>query len=191
MFRLITIVFQKFVFTCRFRPYLKSCGKSVAFFFPIRLDGMRYIAVGSNTSIQSNSWIYAEGQEGQISLSIGSGCVLGYNNHITAIQNVIIGNNVLTANNIYISDNYHDYEDIKVPILKQPVKFKGNVEIGDGTWLGENVCVIGAKVGKNCVIGANSVVTKDIPDYSVAVGSPAKIIKKFDLARSEWIKVNF
>lgn len=60
------------------------------------------------------------------------------------------------------------------------------MEIGEGTWLGENVCVIGAKIGKHCVIGANSVVTKDIPDYSIAVGAPARIIKQYNFKENVW-----
>lgn len=59
--------------------------------------------------------------------------------------------------------------------------------IGEGSWIGENVCVIGASVGRHCVIGANAVVTKDIPDYSVAVGAPARVIKKYNFNRGAWV----
>ena len=83
----------------------------------------------------------------------------------------------------------HGYEDIETPIKKQPIVQKKEVYIGDGSWLGENVCVIGASIGKHCVIGANSVVTKDIPDYSIAVGSPAKVIKQFDFKENKWVRV--
>jgi len=76
-----------------------------------------------------------------------------------------------------------------MPILKQPIKQLPPMTIGDGTWLGENVCVLGVSIGKNCVIGANSVVTKEIPDYSVAVGAPARIIKKYNLNTNRWEKV--
>lgn len=58
--------------------------------------------------------------------------------------------------------------------------------IGNVAWIGENVCIIGASVGKNSVIGANSVVTRDIPDFCVAVGSPARVIKKFDFSDECW-----
>ena len=58
--------------------------------------------------------------------------------------------------------------------------FKNNVVVGESTWLGENVCVIGASVGKHSIVGANSVVTSDIPDYSIAVGAPAKVIKQYN-----------
>ena len=62
----------------------------------------------------------------------------------------------------------------------------GEVEIGEGSWIGEGVCVIGAKIGRHCVVGANAVVTKDIPDNTVAVGVPAKVIKKWDEESKTW-----
>jgi acetyltransferase-like isoleucine patch superfamily enzyme len=63
------------------------------------------------------------------------------------------------------------------------------VTIGDGAWIGENACVIGASVGKNAVIGANAVVTQDVPDFSVAVGVPARIIKRYNPSSQCWEKV--
>lgn len=64
------------------------------------------------------------------------------------------------------------------------------VVIGDGSWLGKNVVVIGnVSIGKNCVIAANSVVTKDVPDYSIAAGIPARVIKRYDFDRKEWVKL--
>ena len=71
----------------------------------------------------------------------------------------------------------------------QGVTQKRDVVIGNGSWIGEHVCIIGASIGRHCVIGANSVVTRDIPDYSVAVGSPAIVIKKYDFKLNKWIKV--
>ena len=75
-----------------------------------------------------------------------------------------------------------------MPIMNQPVKVLRKVRIGEGSWLGENVSVCGASIGKHCVIGANSVVTKDIPDYCVAVGSPAKVVKKYDSEKKQWVR---
>ena len=65
----------------------------------------------------------------------------------------------------------------------------GKVRIGSGSWIGENACILGVIIGKQCVIGANSVVTKDIPDYSVAVGIPAKVIKKYNFETQQWERV--
>ena len=138
--------------------------------------------------MQARGWLYCIPVDGMpAQLTIGSRCVFGYNNHIAAIRDVIIGDDVLTANNVYISDNLHSFEDIKTPIMQQPVRFKQSVHIGQGSWIGENVCVIGASIGRNCIIGANSVVTRDIPDFSVAVGVPARVIKQYDQVLCVWV----
>lgn len=123
-------------------------------------------------------------------LIIEDGCTIGHFNHIYATHQVILHKDVLTADKVYISDNLHGYDIIGVPIKDQPIIQNGTVEIGEGSWLGENVCVLGAKIGKQCIIGANSVVTKDIPDYCVAVGAPAKIIKRYDFNQNTWKKVD-
>ena len=107
-------------------------------------------------------------------------------NHIIATRKILIGKSVLTANHVYITDNLHGYKDVTVPIICQPITQLNDVIIGDGSWIGENVCIIGASIGKHCVIGANAVVTKDIPDYCVAVGVPAKVIKLFDFNTNTW-----
>lgn len=170
--------------------YLGGCGSKTHVFAPFRIDGADNIRIGNNTVIQAYSWLYClpiEGQEAK--LTIGSDCVFGYNNHITSVSNVHIEDKVLTANNVYISDNVHSYENIDIPIIDQPVRFKRATRICFGTWIGENVSIIGVTIGKNCVIGSNSVVTRDIPDYSVAVGAPAEIIKYFDPGIQAWVTV--
>jgi acetyltransferase-like isoleucine patch superfamily enzyme len=168
----------------------KSIGSGTVLFKPYRVDGYENIIIGSNTIVQKNSWLYCKSvDDNNPVLQIGNNCTLGYNNHITSVKSVIIGDYVLTANNVYISDNLHEYQDIKVPIILQSVYFKSPVQIGYGSWIGENVSIIGASIGKNCVIGANSVVTKDVPDYSVAAGSPAKVIKTYNFALKYWVRL--
>ncbi len=158
---------------------------------PFRVDGSANIRLGRRTAFQSNTWLYCVSPSGEPArLVVGDGCVFGYNNHITAVRDVVFGNRVLTANNVYVSDNVHGYADITTPIMDQPVQFKAAVHIGDGCWLGENVCIIGASVGRNSVIGANAVVLSDIPEYSVAVGAPAVVVKQFDPASGQWRKVS-
>ena len=100
---------------------------------------------------------------------------------------VVIGDQVLTANNVYISDNVHDFADISTPSMHQPVLFKKAVSIGSGSWIGENACIIGASVGRNCVIGANAVVTRDIPDFCVAAGIPAVVIRQYEPGSKSWV----
>lgn len=154
----------------------------------LRIDGARNICIGSKVFIGYKSWLASvpltNGKES--SLIIGDGCRIGNFNHIFATTLIRIEKNVLTADKVYISDNLHGYEDIYTPILHQKIRQIGTVEIGEGTWIGENACIIGTKIGKNCVIGANSVVTKNIPDYCVAVGAPAKIIKRYNEKSKTW-----
>lgn len=157
-------------------------------FFSVRVQGKKYIQILKSSTIQRYGWLLAlKIDQHEPELFIGKGCSIGDFCHITAVRKVHIEDYVLIANKVYISDNIHAYQDIHMPIIKQGVCFRSAVTIGTGTWIGENVCIIGAKIGKNCIIGANSVVTKDIPDYSMAVGSPATIIKRFDHSQNQWI----
>jgi acetyltransferase-like isoleucine patch superfamily enzyme len=196
MFRILDLIFKiqrkirRFFFSFIYSYLFRSIGRNSILFSPFRVDGNKFIRIGSNSIIQKNAWLYCIQAEGKIaSLRIGNNCVFGYNNHITSVSSVEIGDFVLTANNVYISDNVHSFENIDIPIMLQPVIFKSPVFIGSGTWIGENVSIIGASIGRNCVIGANSVVTKNIPDYSVAVGIPAKVIKTYDVKSKAWVKV--
>jgi len=166
----------------------KKLGKGSYIRNPLNINGIGNISIGNNVSIGYKSWIAAVPltNEKDCSLQIGDGCTVGNFNHIYATKEIILGKNVLTADRVYISDNSHQYSDINIAIMDQPIQQKREVKIGDGSWIGENVCIIGASIGKNCVIGANAVVTKDIQDYSVAVGSPAKIIKRYCADSKTW-----
>lgn len=170
----------------------KFFGNKSSLLFPLKISGFENISIGNYVNIAYKTWLAAIPHTGSktCELVIGNGTCIGNFNHIYATNSIVIGNNVLTADKVYISDNLHSFEDITVPIIHQPIKQINTVIIGDGSWLGENVCVIGAKIGKNCVIGANSVVTKDIPDYCVAIGSPAKVIKRFCLNSNKWLKTD-
>lgn len=158
---------------------------------PLRIEGAANFYIGNKVTIEYKSWLAANPLTGiEAKLVIEDGCSIGHFNHIYATKSVVLHRDVLTADKVYISDNLHGYDEIDIPIKDQPIKQNGEVEIGEGSWIGENVCVLGAKIGKHCVIGANSVVTKNIPDYSVAVGAPAKVIKKYDFNTNSWQKVD-
>lgn len=170
-----------------------SFGRKSIITSPLKIDGKKRIYIGNKVIIEYKTWLAAMPLTGydNCKLEIKDGVNIGHFNHIYATKSIIIGENVLTADRVYISDNLHCYEDINIPIKQQPIIQKKEVIIGAGSWLGENVCVIGAKIGKQCVIGANSVVIHDIPDYCVAVGSPAKIIKRYDYSTQIWKKTNY
>lgn len=167
-------------------------GKGSALNKPLIIGMPENITIGNNVAIQHKAWLTANPQTGNKSaeLVIMDGCRIGNFNHIYATSSIILEKNVLTADKVYISDNLHNYENINTPVHSQSIKQLNQVRIGEGSWLGENVCIIGACVGKQSVIGANSVVTKDIPDYCVAVGAPAHIIKRYNFETKQWERTN-
>lgn len=125
-------------------------------------------------------------KEGKI--EIGRGTYVSMFSRIAAIHYVKIGQNVLMGPNVFIADYNHEYRNIEKPIMYSGniIKHRVNgndplIEIGDDSWLGTNVVIVGTvKIGKHCVIGANSLVNSDIPDFSVAVGCPCKVIKRIE-----------
>ncbi len=157
-----------------------------------KIDGYSRIFIGSKVYINDKGWLACVPLTGNTDakLIIGDGTYIGRFSHIYATSKIEIGNKVLMADKVYISDNLHSYENIEIPVIDQPIKQTNQVIIGDGAWLGENACVIGASVGKNSVIGANSIVNKDIPDYCVAIGSPAIIIKRYNFETRQWQKTD-
>lgn len=171
-----------------YRLTLASYGARSDIKSPLKIDGAWNIFVGQDVIVEYKTWLAALPLTGdhKCELRIGEGSRIGHFNHIYCTKSIVIEKNVLTADKVYISDNLHEYKNPNIPILKQSIIQNNCVIIGEGSWLGENVCVIGASIGKNCVIGANSVVTKDIPDYSVAVGSPARIIRRYDFEMQKW-----
>jgi acetyltransferase-like isoleucine patch superfamily enzyme len=178
------------VFRLIFSHTFKSFGKKASIIDPDIIEGEQYITIGDYASINSKAWLLALKQNDlEPQLLIEEGVTIGRFSHIVAIQSVVIQKNVLIADKVYISDNLHAYQNINQPIINQPILFKNSVEIGENSWIGENVSIIGAKIGKHCIIGANSVVSKDIPDYCVAVGIPAKIIKRYDFQTNTWIAI--
>ena len=157
-----------------------------------KIDGYSRIFIGSGVYINDKGWLACAPLTGDVNarLIIGDGTYIGRFCHIYATSKIEIGKKVLMADKVYISDNLHSYENIEMPVIDQPVKQTDAVIIGDGAWLGENVCIIGASVGKNSVIGSNSVVTKSIPDHCVAIGSPAVIIKRYNFETNQWQKTD-
>ena len=123
-------------------------------------------------------------------LSIGNRVRIGRFSEIYALCSIIIEDGVEMAENTYISDNTHTYDNIEIPIRNQEVVSFGNVVIGSGTWIGRNARIMGCRIGKNCVIGAYSFIKKDIPDYCVVVGNPARIVKRFNPQSNRWEKTD-
>ena len=145
----------------------------------------RYIHIGAGTMFGPQITLSAGMVPGQqmVSdpvISVGDRCLFGKGSGIVGHLQIVIGDDVWTGHHVYITDQNHGYDDLSLPISMQ-VMPERPVSIGDGSWLGHGTVVLpGARIGRHVVIGANSVVTGHIPDYSVAAGVPARVIKRIE-----------
>ena len=151
------------------------------------LHGLKYVSIGCNTiidaGVQLTAWDTYREEVFKPEIIIGNNCLIRDNAHITATNSILIGDNLLTGTNVLITDNLHGAtckEQVGIPPLQRPLYSKGPVNIGNNVWLGNNVCIMpGVTIGDGVVIGANSIVTHDVPAYSVAAGIPARVIKQY------------
>ena len=169
------------VFTLLCRADFRRLGPQSTLRTPIRLHGVQNIAVGSRVFVGSDSWLEVVGASArrtEPAIVIGDGTSISGHCTITAAQSVVIEANVLIARYAYISDHSHAYTSPELPIKAQGITKIAPVRICEGAWLGQNVVVCpGVTIGRNAVIGANSVVREDVPDFCVAVGAPAKVVR--------------
>jgi lipopolysaccharide O-acetyltransferase len=169
------------LFTLCVRGGFVSLGARTLLELPIRLGGVESIAIGSGVFVGANSWLQAHDPEaGLTRLEIGDGTSITGNCVLSAAERVRLGRKVLLARNVYISDHVHSYMDPTRAVMDQGIERVAAVEIGDGAWLAQNVVVApGVRVGRGAVVGANSVVRSDIPDFALAAGAPARVIRRF------------
>ena len=156
------------------------------YLFDLELLNPQNIFLGSNLWISKTRLASSKGGK----LIIGNHVAIVRFSQIYALQSIIIEDGVLMAENTFISDNTHTFTDITTPVRDQDIKPLGNVVIGSGTWIGRNVVVNGCKIGRNCIIGAYTFLKKDIPDYCVVVGNPARIVKRYNPQSGQWEKTD-
>lgn len=155
-------------------------GKQSILTCPVRVSGEHRISIGDKVFIGADSWLQtlSDGENQSIAIWIGNGVSMSGTCVISALRMVRLEDEVLLARNVYISDHIHKYTQIGTPVQAQGLDKIAPVLIKRGAWLGQNVVICpGVTVGQGSVIGANSVVTHSIPDFSVAVGSPARVVK--------------
>ena len=172
-------------------PCFGSFGKGVRIVRPLRIFGAKYCEFGDGSVLQYGAYlaVLKEHKETPV-LKIGARTMIGNHAHIVATKRIEFGEGVLTADRLFVADNRHTFENPEVPVRDQGLTQLAEVRIGDGTWIGENVCISGASIGSNCVIAANSVVTRDIPDRCVAAGAPARIVKRYCEERQDWYRTD-
>jgi acetyltransferase-like isoleucine patch superfamily enzyme len=136
--------------------------------------------VGEGTLFEPGVWITAPGDA---RLRIGEGCFLNLGVMVAVHSLVEIGDHCMFANGCFVTDGNHRFDDPDTPVTWQGFTTKGPTRIGDNVWCGANVVVTsGVTIGRRCVIGANSVVTEDIPEHSIAAGAPAKVLRRIEPA---------
>jgi acetyltransferase-like isoleucine patch superfamily enzyme len=166
-------------------PFKHKRGKNTIVRRNSRLDVFPYnkFDLGDRSTIES----FATINNGVGNVIVGAGTIVGIGSVV--IGPVSIGNNVMLAQNIVISGLNHGYTDVAISPSIQKVECKPIV-IQDDVWIGANsVITAGVTLGKHSVIGAGSIVTKDVPEFSVVVGNPARIIKQFDQLSGDWITI--
>ena len=163
--------------------------------FDIRKRNSISLGKGLTTGFGCRLEAYPQAQQKQV-LFFGDNVELNDYVHISAGEQVSIGNNVLIASKVFISDINHGaytgaVQDSPLSTPNSRSLSTSPIVIKDNVWIGEGVCVMaGVTIGFGCIIGASAVVTKDIPDHCIAVGAPAKVIKKFDFEMNKWILIN-
>ncbi len=174
-----------------------TVGKGVRITRSTRISGGRSIRIDANANIAGYCWILVPGWEtrpaaAEPAIRIGSGTAIGEHCTISAINHVHIQSNVLFGPRVWVTDHNHVYSDISQPILAQGWTSGGSVDIEEGCWLGTGAVIIGNKglrIGRGSVVGANSVVTSDVPPFCVVAGNPARVIKRYDPTSKTWRRV--
>lgn len=169
------------IFTVLCRGDFRRIGAHSTLQPPVRLVGVQHVEIGSRVFIGSNSWLEVVDPDyvrPAPAIQIGDGTSISGFCTITATRSVVIEPNVLIARYAYISDHTHACDSPHQPIKSQGITKISPVRIREGAWLGQNVVVCpGVTIGHNAVIGANSVVRDDVPDFCVAAGAPARVIR--------------
>ena len=184
--RLITAVF--------YRPLFRAIGSGTTIRKPILISNPQFISIGNGVLIRDGArYDIVTERFGQVfapEVIIGDGALFEQGFHLACAESIRIGARVACSRNVSILDVWHHYEDIRVPIIDQPLG-TAPVSVGEGTLIGMGSVILpGVTIGRHCMIGANSVVSRDIPDFCVAAGAPARIIRRHDAARDQWVRVS-
>lgn len=171
---------------------LKQLGNKSIVVRPWRFEGPDYVEIGSHTLIQGGSNICAVSHYQDFSyapsIRIGDNVYIGHFAFITAIGEISIRDGCVLSEHVYITDFFHGLNPQNGLIMRQPLDTKGPVHIGPNCFLGYRVAVMpGVTLGEWCIVGANSVVTKSFPAYSMIAGAPARLVKVYSHELEQWV----
>lgn len=167
----------------------KYLGWPVVFGSGIEIENATTLSVGDFSNIGKDTWIRSASLVEEAGITIGTNTIIGRRNFISCAKKIVIGNDCILGPNVTVVDNNHAYTDLSKSISAQGISEPIPVTIGDECWIGTNAVILpGTNMGKHCVIGANSVVSGAVPDYSVVTGIPGKIVKRYDPTLERWVK---
>jgi acetyltransferase-like isoleucine patch superfamily enzyme len=177
----------------KYKIFVNYLGKGVIICKPLYIT-KRILTIGKGVYIWSNARIEGvheyQGEFYKPKIIIDDFCTIQQNLHLTCANSIYIGKNTAIAANVTITDIHHSYDDISRPIEWQKL-FVSSVFIDSNCKIYNNVVILpGTRIGNHCTIGANSVVSGIIPDFSVAVGAPARIVKRYNLESKVWQRTN-
>lgn len=187
-------------------PRFASCGKNTSIELPLRCMNPERIHIGDEVCLGPGCLLFALDKYPTWSMedpshrhpvqTFDSRIVIGNNVsatgylQIAAQKEIVIEDDVMFASNIHVNDGLHGFETADEPYMYQPMFRIAPIHIKRGCWIGQNVVVLpGVTIGELSIIGANSVVTKSVPARCIAVGSPARVIKKWDESAHKWVSI--
>jgi acetyltransferase-like isoleucine patch superfamily enzyme len=171
-----------------------SLGRQVSFHFTSKLSRQRAlrISLGNSIRISDHAWLNVATHDpaGEPTIVIEDDCIIASGSILSAKNRIHLEPSVNIAQQVLIMDHNHAYENIDMPISEQGISEGGRIRIGEGSWIGHGAAIICPRgeltIGRHCVVSANAVVTRSVPDYSVVFGAPATIIRQYDFEKRVW-----
>jgi acetyltransferase-like isoleucine patch superfamily enzyme len=169
-------------------------GRDVSFHVTSKLSRQRAtrISLGNSVRLLESAWlsVATDDPTGEPTIIIEDNCSIGYGSILSGKNRVHLERDILVGQHVVIQDHNHAYEDIDVPVISQGITKGGRIRIGEGSWIGRGAAILCSRgeltIGRHCVVSANSVVMRSIPDYSVVFGTPATIIRQYDPEKRAW-----
>ena len=170
-----------------------SFGKRVSIHYTCNIRNPRLIKLGHRVVVSQLSWLHGVlgGNQDGPTLIIDDDCMIGRSCQIAAKNSIHLERDVIVADGVLIQDHSHMYKDITRPIIDQGLTEGGRIRIGQGSWIGFGAAILCDRgelnLGRNCVVGANAVVTRSFPPYSVILGNPAVVLQQYDPIKQVWV----